>query len=86
MSVFFQLNTTVKLTQTDEKTIRSILASCELCILYDVTISQPMLPPTTDKIHNCDVMIREDVSFGRGCKLLMTDEPSRSQLMNSLTS
>ncbi|KAL4068302.1 P-loop containing nucleoside triphosphate hydrolase protein [Scleroderma yunnanense] len=35
------LTTTVKLTKTDEKTIRSILASY--------------------KLHNCDVMIREDV-------------------------
>ncbi|KAJ7456583.1 P-loop containing nucleoside triphosphate hydrolase protein [Mycena latifolia] len=34
-------NTTVKLTQTDEKTIRTILAGY--------------------KLHNCDVMIREDV-------------------------
>jgi len=36
------LNMTVKLTRTDEKTIRSILASY--------------------KIHNCDVMIREDIT------------------------
>ncbi|KAJ7630520.1 P-loop containing nucleoside triphosphate hydrolase protein [Roridomyces roridus] len=35
-------NTTVKLTQTDEKTIRTILASY--------------------KLHNCDVMIREDIT------------------------
>ncbi|KIY46196.1 developmentally regulated GTP-binding protein, partial [Fistulina hepatica ATCC 64428] len=35
-------NTTVKLTKTDEKTIRSILASY--------------------KLHNCDVMIREDIT------------------------
>lgn len=35
-------NTTVKLTRTDEKTIRSILASY--------------------KLHNCDVMIREDIT------------------------
>ncbi|KII93634.1 hypothetical protein PLICRDRAFT_171363 [Plicaturopsis crispa FD-325 SS-3] len=37
------LNTTVKLTRTDEKTIRSVLASY--------------------KLHNCDVMIREDISI-----------------------
>ncbi|KAF9229604.1 P-loop containing nucleoside triphosphate hydrolase protein [Gyrodon lividus] len=36
------LNTTVKLTKTDEKTIRTILASY--------------------KLHNCDVMIREDIT------------------------
>jgi hypothetical protein len=36
------LNMTVKLTKTDEKTIRSILASY--------------------KLHNCDVMIREDIT------------------------
>ncbi|KAJ3548556.1 hypothetical protein NMY22_g1220 [Coprinellus aureogranulatus] len=36
------LNTTVKLTKTDEKTIRTILAGY--------------------KIHNCDVMIREDIT------------------------
>ncbi|KAI5123713.1 hypothetical protein M0805_000307 [Coniferiporia weirii] len=36
------LNSTVKLTQTDEKTIRTILAGY--------------------KIHNCDVMIREDIT------------------------
>ncbi|KAL4069422.1 P-loop containing nucleoside triphosphate hydrolase protein [Scleroderma citrinum] len=36
------LTTTVKLTKTDEKTIRSILASY--------------------KLHNCDVMIREDIT------------------------
>ncbi|KAJ7293164.1 P-loop containing nucleoside triphosphate hydrolase protein, partial [Mycena rebaudengoi] len=35
-------NTTVKLTQTDEKTIRTILAGY--------------------KLHNCDVMIREDIT------------------------
>ncbi|KIM85449.1 hypothetical protein PILCRDRAFT_96508 [Piloderma croceum F 1598] len=35
-------NTTVKLTRTDERTIRSILASY--------------------KLHNCDVMIREDIT------------------------
>ncbi|KAI6136876.1 developmentally regulated GTP-binding protein [Pisolithus sp. B1] len=38
------LTTTVKLTKTDEKTIRTILASY--------------------KLHNCDVMIREDVDTG----------------------
>ncbi|KAG2062156.1 developmentally regulated GTP-binding protein [Suillus hirtellus] len=36
------LNTTVKLTKTDEKTIRTILAGY--------------------KLHNCDVMIREDIT------------------------
>jgi C-terminal region of MMR_HSR1 domain len=36
-----QLNTTVKLTKMDEKTVRTVLAGY--------------------KIHNCDVMIREDV-------------------------
>ncbi|KDQ54859.1 hypothetical protein JAAARDRAFT_160114 [Jaapia argillacea MUCL 33604] len=36
------LNTTVKLTKTDEKTIRTILASY--------------------KLHNCEVMIREDIT------------------------
>ncbi|KAJ2933621.1 hypothetical protein H1R20_g3479, partial [Candolleomyces eurysporus] len=36
------LNTTVKLTKTDEKTIRTILAGY--------------------KIHNCDVMVREDIT------------------------
>ncbi|KAF9821818.1 hypothetical protein IEO21_00248 [Rhodonia placenta] len=36
------LNTTVKLTKTDERTIRSILASY--------------------KLHNCEVMIREDIT------------------------
>ncbi|KAI9572701.1 developmentally regulated GTP-binding protein, partial [Boletus coccyginus] len=36
------LNTTVKLTKTEEKTIRTILASY--------------------KLHNCDVMIREDIT------------------------
>ncbi|KAI0963160.1 hypothetical protein AcW1_000319 [Taiwanofungus camphoratus] len=36
------LNTTVKLTKTDERTIRTILASY--------------------KLHNCDVMIREDIT------------------------
>ncbi|KIP06929.1 hypothetical protein PHLGIDRAFT_90259 [Phlebiopsis gigantea 11061_1 CR5-6] len=36
------LNMTVKLTKTDEKTIRSILASY--------------------KLHNCDVMVREDIT------------------------
>lgn len=35
-------NTTVKLTKTDERTVRSILASY--------------------KLHNCDVMIREDIT------------------------
>ncbi|GJJ08819.1 hypothetical protein Clacol_003038 [Clathrus columnatus] len=38
------INTTVKLTKTDEKTIRTVLAG---------------FPPGSDKIHNCDVMIRE---------------------------
>ncbi|KAG6381436.1 hypothetical protein JVT61DRAFT_5853 [Boletus reticuloceps] len=56
--ILLKLNTTVKLTKTDEKTIRTILASC-----------MSTLPPKTeyclsplDKLHNCDVMIREDVS------------------------
>ena len=53
-----QLNLTVKLTKTDEKTIRTILAGCKLrhhlSIFNDFQLS-------IDKIHNCDVMIREDV-------------------------
>lgn len=63
-----QLNTTVKLTKTDEKTIRSILASCKMQIdpiVVTLNIHCRYLP---DKLHNCDVMIREDVcqhdSFG----------------------
>lgn len=38
----YKINTTVKLTKTDDKTIRTILAGY--------------------KMHNVDVMIREDVS------------------------
>ncbi|KAG2092113.1 uncharacterized protein F5147DRAFT_657739 [Suillus discolor] len=42
------LNTTIKLTKTDEKTICTILAGY------------------TDKLHNCDVMIREDLDTRSG--------------------
>ncbi|CDO70221.1 hypothetical protein BN946_scf184942.g21 [Trametes cinnabarina] len=42
------INKTVPLTKTDEKTIRTILAGCERRY--------------THKLHNCDVMIREDHS------------------------
>lgn len=50
---------TVKLTKTDEKTIRSILASCQ----FNVRLPMLWLTMFVDKLHNCDVMIREDVSI-----------------------
>jgi len=52
-------NTTVKLTKTDEKTIRTILAGCKLTLFQFPAASSFFYPP--DKLHNCDIMIREDV-------------------------
>ena len=44
---------------TDEKTIRTILAGCTFLVKL-FTSSYIIL----DKLHNCDVMIREDVRMG----------------------
>lgn len=55
-----QLNATVKLTKTDEKTIRTILAGC-MCFVLSLNDRADL--SAVDKIHNCDVMIREDVCF-----------------------
>ncbi|RXW23841.1 hypothetical protein EST38_g2005 [Candolleomyces aberdarensis] len=52
------LNTTVKLTKTDEKTIRTILAGCKNHDYEFLDSANPGL----DKIHNCDVMVREDIT------------------------
>jgi len=54
-------NTTVKLTKTDERSIRSILASCVYIELIFNIILHSCLVRSADKLHNCDVMIREDV-------------------------
>ena len=74
------LTATVKLTKTDEKTIRSILASCtSLSSLADWCLFTMYI----DKLHNCDVMIREDVSQpirGRSPYI----DPTRSQRTNLL--
>ena len=56
-----QINNTVKLTKTDERTIRTILASCTYSPLADSASNLRY----SDKLHNCDVMIREDVSMMR---------------------
>lgn len=48
------------MTKTDERTIRLILASCELlAALFLFATDESII----DKLHNCDVMIREDVGF-----------------------
>ncbi|KAL0950740.1 hypothetical protein HGRIS_007514 [Hohenbuehelia grisea] len=53
-------NTTVKLTKTDERTIRSILASCRN---FESQAPPPIVNHCSpDKLHNCDVMIREDIT------------------------
>lgn len=55
-----QINKTVPLTKTDEKTIRSILASCRWTLVMTVWV-RTQIDWDADKLHNCDVMIREDV-------------------------
>ena len=74
-------NTTVKLTKTDERTIRSILASCVYIALIFDTTPYSCLVRSVDKLHNCDVMIREDVrvllSIGVYIVTITTDHDGR---------
>jgi len=49
---------TVKLTHTNERTIRSILQTYRSELPNSVNARMKLMT-----VHNCDVMIREDVSY-----------------------
>jgi ribosome-interacting GTPase 1 len=51
-----QVTVTVKLTHTNERTIRSILQTYRSKLLGQISFAA-----ADDAVHNCDVMIREDV-------------------------